>query len=339
MNQVTDMKMAINTTFGSILNEIQLSNLNFSIQMTPYAAYIVLKKSAQRDPHGVPVSPSPPVLYLLQKAQQEHLALQDENYNLKVALEMLEKKNYTIVRENAGLREEIEEKNIVIETMKANDDMLHSRLELLEEEQSKSRASKAATELKIKEINKKHTEELRDLNVQVGKLSKALKVKEKVDKDLKHARETIKTLRSEKSLLKTVKTKLEGETRKLEKKLKVIENKKAEKVSHDKAADNTKRNHDEIVDNMVKCIVLPASVQAFSTSLPSIVSHWHPHVDTLPQNQRSIPSMISHCIFSPPPEEEKLLTKEVFLQLWAEHREQVKKDWKEILSKINIFSI
>ena len=161
-----------------------------------------------------------------------------------------------------------------------------------------------------------------------------------MDKDLKHARETIKTLRSEKSLLKNVKTKLEGETRKLEKKLKVIENKKAEKVSHDKVADNTKRNHHEIVDNMVKCNVLPAPVQACSTSLPSIVSHWHPHVvDTLPQNQRSIPSMISHCIFSPPLEEEKLLTKEVFLQLWAEHREQVKKDWKEILSKINNLSI
>ena len=79
MSQVTDLKMAINATFGSILNEIQLSNLNFSIQLTPFAAYIILKKFTQKDLHGVPSNPSPPVLYLLQQVQQEHLALQDEN--------------------------------------------------------------------------------------------------------------------------------------------------------------------------------------------------------------------------------------------------------------------
>ena len=43
MNQLTDLKMAVDATFSSILNEIQLSNLNFTIQLTPYAAYATLK--------------------------------------------------------------------------------------------------------------------------------------------------------------------------------------------------------------------------------------------------------------------------------------------------------
>ena len=340
MSQVTDMKMAINATFESILNEIQLSNLNFSIQMTPFAAYIVLKKSTIKDLNGVPATPSPPVLYLLQRSQQEHLAVQDENHKLKAALEMLKKKNDTMVCENVGLRKEIEVKNNAIEAMEANHDNLRSRLDLLEDEKTKSCATKAATELKIKEMKNKHTEEIRDLEVQVGKLSKTLKGKEKVDNDLYNARENIKTLKSEKSLLRTIKTKLEGEIRKLEKRLKIIENKK---VSHAKAAASTKKNDDRAesknVDNEANYITSLAPDQTFPTIFPSFVSHWNPHLgDTPPQSRDAFPSMISHCVVTPP-EEDKLLTKEDFLKIWAEHREQVKKDWAEIFSKISFLNI
>ena len=60
------------------------------------------------------------------------------------------------------------------------------------------------------------------------------------------------------------------------------------------------------------------------------------------QDPYSIPSMINHCVLSPEPppeEEEKLVSKEEFLQLWAEHREQMRKDWAEILLKINNLNI
>ena len=222
--------------------------------------------------------------------------------------------------------------------MEANDHNLRSRLDLLEDEKSKCCATKAATELKIKDIKNKHTEEVRDLESRVGKLSKALKVKEKVENDLNNARETIKTLKSEKSLLKTVKTKLEGETRKLEKRLKIMQNKK---FSDEKVVDITKKNDDEnnskTVDNEVPLL---ATFQTFPTCSPSFVSHWIPHLsDTPPQNQCSFTSMISHSIVVPPPEEEKLLSKEDFLKIWAEHREQVKKDWAEIFSKISFLNI
>ena len=71
------------------------------------------------------------------------------------------------------------------------------------------------------EIKNKHTEEIRDIEVRVGKLNKALKAKEKVDHDLNNARETIKTLKSEKSLLKTMKTKLERRDKEVKKKIKI----------------------------------------------------------------------------------------------------------------------
>ena len=76
----SDLEMAVNSTYASILSEIQLSNLNFSIQMTPFASYITLKKSVQKDLNGVHATPSPPLLLLLQQAQQQILILQDENF-------------------------------------------------------------------------------------------------------------------------------------------------------------------------------------------------------------------------------------------------------------------
>ena len=64
MVPVSDLEMAVNSTYSSILNEVQLSNLNYSIHMTPFAAYITLKKSVQKDLSGIPAIPSPPLLFL-----------------------------------------------------------------------------------------------------------------------------------------------------------------------------------------------------------------------------------------------------------------------------------
>ena len=74
--------------------------------------------------------------------------------------------------------------------------------------------------------------------------------------------------------------------------------------------------------------------------LSSMVSHYTPHfLET--QRPASISSMIAHCVLSPPSivDDEKLLSKEDFLELWKEHQEQVKKDWAEIMSKLNNLNI
>ena len=119
MSSVTDMTMAINTTFGEIINQIQLSNLNFSIQLTPFAGYITLKKSVQKDLDGVPLSPSQPVQFLLQQAYRENQAMKVENYDVKAASEILKNKFDAIVDENNGLINSNEEKNNTIKVLEA----------------------------------------------------------------------------------------------------------------------------------------------------------------------------------------------------------------------------
>ena len=75
---------------------------------------------------------------------------------------------------------------------------LSRKLDSIQGEQLKCCAAKATTEAKIKENKKKHTEEVRDLQAELTKLSKMLKTKDKLENDLNNARETIKTVKLEK---------------------------------------------------------------------------------------------------------------------------------------------
>ena len=86
--------MATDATFSSILNEIQVSNLNFKIELTPFSAVITLKKTAIKNSKGSSLTPSVPSLILLQKVQQENLELYRKICNLNFQIEniKLEKK-------------------------------------------------------------------------------------------------------------------------------------------------------------------------------------------------------------------------------------------------------
>ena len=44
MKADSDIKMAVNAAFNAIVHQVQISNLNFIMNMTPYGAYIALKK-------------------------------------------------------------------------------------------------------------------------------------------------------------------------------------------------------------------------------------------------------------------------------------------------------
>ena len=116
----SDLEMASNTTFSSILNESQLSNLNFAIKLTPFAAYITLKKCAQKTMNGDLVTPSPPLLFILQESQQRNLNLQEENIRLKAALTELETNYDKVVHENASHMDMVEEANLKILAFLAN---------------------------------------------------------------------------------------------------------------------------------------------------------------------------------------------------------------------------
>ena len=74
----SDLEMATNASFSSILNEIQLSNLNFTIEMTPFAAFITLKKTVLKDKNS-----RYPFNSNSFSPQQEIFSLRQENANLK----------------------------------------------------------------------------------------------------------------------------------------------------------------------------------------------------------------------------------------------------------------
>ena len=125
MNQVTELKMAVDATFSSIISEIQLSNLNFSLQITPFTAYITLKKSVIKDKHDNQAVPSPPILFLLQQAQQTIRELQEENEQLKIKSDATEMKNDALVNKNVALIEALDKNNKDLADSRATNNTLH----------------------------------------------------------------------------------------------------------------------------------------------------------------------------------------------------------------------
>ena len=134
MNQVTDLKMAVDATFQSILNEIQPSNLNFFLQLTPFAAYITMKKSVIKDHNGIKAVPSPPILLLLQQAQQTIAELREENEHLKMKSDAADKNNENTVNDNATLVEALRMSGDKLAASNATNDVLREKLEAAEKD-------------------------------------------------------------------------------------------------------------------------------------------------------------------------------------------------------------
>ena len=293
----SELEMAINNTYSSILSEIQLSNLNFNIKMTPYASYITLKKSVQKDLHGVPATPSPPLILLLQEAQKQILFLQSENTKLKSNADILETRTETVAAENEHLGNSLED------TAEAKN-ILHAKLEVAEKEITILRNEKAGNEYRLKEIKKKHTEEVNKLQVRVKDLESKIKTNNKeihdLKKSLENTRATLKNCKTEKSSLKTSKTRLENNIKKLEQeKLKLI------KGSHLKAV---KSKNLDVNSNNLR---LPSTDFLSHSFIPSMVSHWNPHLIKNIHNPSDLSSMVTHCGVLPPPGNSTLSISEV----------------------------
>ena len=147
--------------------------------MTPFTAYITLKKSVQKDVNGVSATPSPPLLYLLQQAQQVILQLQDENSKLKTSVAALEEKTKSAINEKDVLVDTVKEVNEEAAGLAAINNNLRDKINEAEKESSKIKSEKIVLESKIKEVKKKHDVELNDLQNQVKNLAKTNKTKEK----------------------------------------------------------------------------------------------------------------------------------------------------------------
>ena len=124
---------------------------------------------------------------------------------------------------------------------------------------------------------------------------------------LENTRAALQTCKSEKSQLKTCRTKLETKIKNLEQEKQKTkkEVRKIDPVKYkamDVNANNTEGNSQK-----------STSVTDSSSSLliPSMVSHWSPNLNKLFYRPSDLSSMVSHCAMLPPPGSSLLSMKEV----------------------------
>ena len=160
----------------------------------------------------------------------------------------------------------------------------------------------------------KNAEEVELLKSRVRNLEKAAKTKEKevhnLSRSLENARTTIKTCKAEKSQLKTSKSILEAEIRRL-KRNRIQEKNEVRVINKDTAGDTNVNNN--LVPNNLNSVDLSELTDPLY--LPSMVSHWIPQVTRSYQRPGSISSMITHCALLPPPGSSFISMEEVKIAL------------------------
>ena len=126
-----DTTMVAKRTFDYLLEQIQSSNLNFHLKVSPFSALISLKKSLVKDKYGKILLPPCPASPNLPKQLQDHeqTRLLDENHHLKLEVESLKvsfissKETIQILEQKiskmeASALKSFEERSVEISTLK-----------------------------------------------------------------------------------------------------------------------------------------------------------------------------------------------------------------------------
>ena len=243
--------MAIDATFNSIIAGIQLSNLNFAVQLTPFAAYITLKRSTQIDKNGVHVSPSPPLVTLLQKSYVDLNMAQDEIVRLRASLEESNQRYEDLVTTNASLLTKLEAADDNLTRAHDTNNGLMKKVDDKENEVNKLEITKKDIANDLKLVKKEYNQYVSDTENQLKSLQKANKNKEKemynLKRDLANSCDTVSNLKSEVSQIKLRNSKLVKDSNYLNKQLKKLSISK-EYISSSSQTTNT-------VDTDHKCTI------------------------------------------------------------------------------------
>ena len=235
------------------------------MKMTPFAAYITLKKTVQTDVNGFQVNPAPPLLFLLQKAQEDIQRLEVDNVKWKAAAERS-------AHEAQVLLDSLEETNQAVEDLANKNSSLHERIAKAEEENSNIHAIKTDYEYKFKENKKKYLEELNELQLQIKDLAKTNKTREKevhdLNSKLENTRGSLKSCKTEKSQLKINKTKVE--IRKLKQ--------KQQKERKETPINTVDFENKDVNANVEIKVLNHAVISSVSSPFISMVSHFVPNL-------------------------------------------------------------
>ena len=99
-NSDKNITMIATTVFDDLVGRVKASNLNFTIQMSPFSAYISLKKSFIRDKAGAFVLPTPADTVNFGK-EAEYDTLKSDNFKLQKEVKSLKSMNQTLMDELA----------------------------------------------------------------------------------------------------------------------------------------------------------------------------------------------------------------------------------------------
>ena len=170
MNRDSESTMAIDASFNSIITGIQLSNLNFAVQLTPFAAYITLKRSAQIDKNGIPVSPSPPLALLLQQFFKELSMAQEEILRLKASLEENIQKCDDLATTNASLLIKLNAADDNLARVHETNDNLIRKVSAKENQVDKLEVVKKNVENNLMLVKKEYSQYVYDAEIQIKTL-------------------------------------------------------------------------------------------------------------------------------------------------------------------------
>ena len=242
MDDVTESTMAIESTFNSIVNEIQMSNLNFAIQLTPFSAYITLKKSTVTKKNGKLADPSPPVFMLFQKSSQDLCAAQEEISRLSSALKISESKCEEVIRKNLLLSENLKSADEDLLLSRETNENLLMKIEAKDKELDKLLSIKKDIESKFKHQKADHAAILGEADAQCKAMAKTIKAKEKeihnIHIKLSNSQDKIANLKGDISEFKAKESKLERSLKTVESKLLRLQS-KTKQVSFSSQTDNT----------------------------------------------------------------------------------------------------
>ena len=219
----SELAMAVNSKFNSILDEVQQSKLNFCINLTPYAAYITFKKSAQVDPYGNQAVPTPPVLRLLELSLREKLDHELEISSLKGTLMKYEQQCDKLICENQSLSDEVSKIEESLVKSKVEADIANKKIELLENEVSKVQLEKKNLAKKLSIIDKENRELKCNFDRDVKAMNKSLKSKEKeihnLNKKIDNLKDNNANMKYDLSEARTIQHSLTVDLKKMEQKI------------------------------------------------------------------------------------------------------------------------
>ena len=281
--------MCPSTTFYNILNQIQASNLNFQLQISPFSAVISLKKSFVKDKSGtilfpkrLPNAPIANTEYFVNKNGQLEKDILKLRNDYELVVEDCTKKDEkveNVLLENESLKSILSEKETQLQACKKESLLLEARLQKAEDKlvkyssETKDRESKLSIEIAtLKSRVNEDSETILKLKTEA---KSAIKVKKSLEKNIYDFEKRIDNLTHNVESLKTEKVDLSKEINKLQ--------------NHSKPIKMTKsvstQTHDDPNNNVP---IQPPSIRSSSTSSQTLLEYPSLNNDLLSKSEASL---------------------------------------------------